>query len=305
MKEHIQIAISSDIDALPGLYVALFSLLESNPDRLFEIHLLYENLAPDHFRAIEQIIYAVSSENRFHRIPVDSRRFSHLHGLHGNHMTYSRLLLPELLPRKERVLYLDSDVVVHTSIDAIWEWPMTRLVGAVPIGVVAYSAVERKLLNEHGVPDDAPYFNGGVLLIDLAGWREQSVSNRLLNIAREYGEHLAAQDQTVLNLFFSNSFDHLPARFNIIALPTNQPPEADPDGIIHFVGSPKPWDPLGTLFHRSCAVYYDALKRLKAAQKLNVSTRPARLFKIWRSYLRILISRGSTSAVKCALTSPK
>jgi lipopolysaccharide biosynthesis glycosyltransferase len=288
MKEHIQIAVASD-HALPGLYVTLFSLLHSNPDCPFEIHLLYENLVPDHFRAIEQIVYQANRGNRLHMIPINSRRFSHLRGLHGNHMTYSRLLLPELLPGKDRVLYLDSDLVVHTQIDAIWEWPMTHLLGAVPIGVVAYSAAERKLLNERGVPDDAPYSNGVVLLIDLAGWREHSISGRLLEIALQNGKHLAAQDQTVLNLFFSNDFDHLPARFNIIALPTNRPPGEAPDGIIHFVGTPKPWDSFGSLFHRSYAVYHHALSRLQASHKLTVSPRPGRLFKVWRSYARILM----------------
>jgi lipopolysaccharide biosynthesis glycosyltransferase len=289
MKEHVQIALVSDPDALPGSYVTLFSLLLSNPDRPFEIHLLYENLVPDHFRVIEQIVYQTDRGNRLHIIPINSRQFSHLRGLHGNHMTYSRLLLPELLPGKDRVLYLDSDLVVLTQIDAIWEWPMTRLLGAVPIGVVAYSAPERNLLNERGVPDDAPYFNAGVLLIDLAGWRANSISNRLLKIAWENRGHLAAQDQTVLNLFFSNDFDHLPARFNIIALPSTWPPKKAPDGIIHFVGTPKPWDLLGSLFHRSYALYRDALRRLQASHKLTVSPRPGRLFKIWRSYARILI----------------
>jgi lipopolysaccharide biosynthesis glycosyltransferase len=289
MKEHIQIAVASDPDALPGLYVTLFSLFQSNPDRLFEIHLLYENLVPDHFRAIEQIVYQADRGNRLHMIPINSRRFSHLRGLHGNHLIYSRLVLPELLPEKDRILYFDSDLVVLTQIDAIWEWPMTRLLGAVPIGVVAYSALERKLLNERGVPDDAPYFNSGVLLIDLARWRANSISSRLLEIARENREYFAARDQTVLNLFFSGDFDHLPARFNIIALPTNRLPEEALDGIIHFVGAPKPWDLLGSLFHRSYAVYRDALSRLQASHKLTVSPRPARLFKIWRSYARILI----------------
>jgi lipopolysaccharide biosynthesis glycosyltransferase len=289
MKEHIQIAVASDPDALPGLYVTLFSLLQSNPDRLFEIHLLYENLVPDHFRAIEQIVYQAGRASRLHTIPINSRRFSHLRALHGNHLIYSRLLLPELLPGKDRVLYLDCDLVVQTQIDAIWEWPMTHLLGAVPIGVVANCALERKLLNERGVPDDAPYFNSGVLLIDLAGWRANSISSRLLEIAWENREYFAARDQAVLNLFFSGDFDHLPARFNIIALPTNRPPEDALDGIIHFVGAPKPWDLLGSLFHRSYAVYRDALSRLQGSHKLTFSPRPARLFKIWRSYARILI----------------
>jgi lipopolysaccharide biosynthesis glycosyltransferase len=289
MKKHIQIAVASDYDALPGLYVTLFSLLESNSSHLFEIHLVYENLAPAHFRAIEQIIYQANRGNRFHRIPISSRRFSQLHGLHGNRMTYCRLLLAELLPEQDRVLYLDSDLIVRTEIDAIWEWPMASLIGAVPIGVVAYSAVEAKLLNELGVPGDAPYFNAGILLIDLAGWREQAISARLLDIARVSGERLAQHDQTVLNLFFNATFDPLPARFNIIALPTSVLPEAAPEGIIHFVGSPKPWDPFGKQFNRSAAVYYDTLRRLKASQQLNVLPRLARLFKVWRSYVRIAI----------------
>jgi len=215
MKEHIPIAVVSDSDALPGLYVTLFSLLESNPDHRFEIHLPYENLAPNHFRAIEQIIYQADSRNRFHRIPISSRRFAHLHGLHGNHMTYCRLLLPELLPEEDRVLYLDSDLIVQTEVNAIWEWPMTCLLGAVPIGVVAYSAIEAKVLNERGLSDDALYFNAGVLLIDLAGWREQAISGRLLEIARQTGERLAQHDQTILNLFFSDAFDPLCRRMRL------------------------------------------------------------------------------------------
>ena len=76
----------------------------------------------------------------------------------------SRLFMGEMLPDcVKRVLYLDCDTVVLASLKKLWQTDLKgRLFGAVMEPTI-YPAVKASI----GLGKEDPYFNSGVLLIDL------------------------------------------------------------------------------------------------------------------------------------------
>lgn len=191
-----------------------------------------------------------------------------------SHSTYLRLILPAVLPADEqRAIYLDSDLVVQRDLGELWDLPLggALVLAAQDVGFPCldaekglpnyaackpYLTGERPIPNyaELGLPPDAPYFNGGVMLVDLAGWRAEQLSERMLRFLEEHREHALHWDQYALNALLVGRWGRLDLRWNApLALkkyPTGEASPFDPEEyrlareepwVIHYVGAYKPW----------------------------------------------------------------
>jgi lipopolysaccharide biosynthesis glycosyltransferase len=175
------------------------------------------------------------------------------HG-HLNPMTYARLLIPWLIPTDvERVIYLDSDLVVLGNLAELWDMEFgsrkllavqDRIVQSVdgPLGLSNY--------REIGIARDTAYFNAGVLLLDLKRWRADKVSEAVLEYLRINRHIIQMVDQEALNAVLFNSWGHLEQRWNwqVGRLhPSRREPVSVGQGgepsIIHFTTAAKPWLP--------------------------------------------------------------
>ena len=189
--------------------------------------------------------------------------------------THYRIFLPGLLPPTcSRVLYLDADVIVQGDVRSLWEMDMQgHVVLAVrdpaifnvasPMGIMKYRELE--------IPPDAPYFNGGVLLIDLDKWRAERMTERFLDFSTTYGHYARWGDQDGLNAIMQGRWGALDERWNIQtfvvegrAVQTRPDHEAYVAGlrarqealtsgscIIHYTQGRKPWHPWCTHPYRS------------------------------------------------------
>ena len=131
--------------------------------------------------------------------------------------TYYRLLVGEVLPSDvQRLIYLDSDIIVNLDIKELWA---EELKGA-PIGAVAedeltYHHILSKPIITDGTVAKHRYFCAGVLLIDMAIFSavEDIVKNGLQMLAKhpEYTTH----DQDILNYYFAATYQPLNIRYDM------------------------------------------------------------------------------------------
>lgn len=148
--------------------------------------------------------------------------------------TYFRFLMADLLPAEaERVIYLDADTIVLSSIRQLYEIDMQHRTIA---GVTDFSAqpMQERLGLRH-------YINAGVLLIDLQRWRKNNYSRRCIDYARSHGDKLVFADQCVINLVLQDDTRLLPSRWNTFVLPDGSGGNIDGAAILHFITSDKPW----------------------------------------------------------------
>jgi len=189
--------------------------------------------------------------------------------------SYFRLLIPRLVPDAERILYLDPDTLVRRSVHPLYEVEMgTSVIAAAQdtscprihfrSSLPHYKIASRYLLNQDPVPNyqqlqipaDAPYFNAGVLVMDLEKWRNESLSEHLINFTRANFEFNVSADQYSLNAFLWNRWCHVDARWNqlqsIFGFPSWEESIFDQASyinliedpwIMHFAGRGKPWLP--------------------------------------------------------------
>ncbi len=113
-------------------------------------------------------------------------------------LAWYRTMLPDLLPELDRVLYLDTDIIVRSSLAAFFD----RDLGD------AYAACINDYLAAIAHPEVAKnidiayekYFNSGVMLLNLKTLRRDGGGQRILDIARKNIAHLHFPDQDALNL---------------------------------------------------------------------------------------------------------
>jgi lipopolysaccharide biosynthesis glycosyltransferase len=195
---------------------------------------------------------------------------------HISRSTYLRILTAELLPREiDKAIYLDADTIVVRNLNELWQTPLEGAYCAAvqevfcpvlnPAEVYSrplYSMTMRNMnplpipnYLELGLSGDAAYFNAGIMLVNVARWREEAIARRGFEILRDNRPHARFWDQYALNVMFSGQWKMLDPRWNqsqiVFKLPTweqshyteaelNQI-KRDP-WIVHFNYLPKPWD---------------------------------------------------------------
>ena len=180
---------------------------------------------------------------------------------------YYRLFLMNVLPRTmDKVLYLDSDIVICGSIRKLWDIDISDVaVGAVPD--CFHQDIHET--NRIGYEVGLGIFNSGVLLINLNYWREHDVMKEFVAYAKEAKDHLKYHDQDVLNYVFRHCKKELPIRFNLQTIHMyydrfrylhfrliDDVKEAFINPVvIHYTGPEKPWysnayHPLKTYFNK-------------------------------------------------------
>ncbi len=193
---------------------------------------------------------------------------------HVNVVTYLRLLMPLVLPeRVKRTIYLDADMLVRRDLGMLWDEPQgghavlaAGDIAAPYLDAAAqlpsfercrkYLAAYTPVMNfrELGLPADAKYFNGGLLVADLDLWRREQLAQRMLGCLREHRDHVLWWDQYALNVVLAGKWRELDARWNqgahLYAYPQWQDSPLERDAferlhrdpwIVHFCSPSKPW----------------------------------------------------------------
>ena len=190
----------------------------------------------------------------------DPSLFQGLPPLHGSLATYHRLILPEVV-QEPILLYLDSDMQVKTDVSPLFTLDMgTKATGFVVDGTVG-SALESQFFFSLGAAPGDPAFNAGTMLFNLPEWRRQNCSQRVFDFCRRHGSRLINRDQTALNALFAKDCLHLDPQYNAKVVPPVDRARVPQTGIIHFVGSPKPWDIGGKLILPYAKPWWDDLRR--------------------------------------------
>ena len=106
-----------------------------------------------------------------------------------------RLMLPELLPEQDKVLYIDCDVILRQDVAKLYS--ETNL-GDNWLGVVYEAPIEGQAARFEALGcNPREYFNSGFLLMNLEQMRREKVSEKLLDACRV--DWLEFPDQDALN----------------------------------------------------------------------------------------------------------
>jgi lipopolysaccharide biosynthesis glycosyltransferase len=265
MPEVLHLATAIDETYLVPLKVTLETMTERlRPSLRPVLFIVNRNLTDSQLRSINSLVEAhsiVPSEESLSRIPR--------HPEFPPEAAFP-LLLADVLPGSvKRVLFLDPDLLVLDDVGKIWETDLAgNCVAAVVDQAIPFASSPRGLNGDSAaeIPHDAPYFNAGVLLIDLERWRSDDIAAQALTYLQRYADTSYFFHQEALNAVLVGKWLQLDSRWNLIASLTarryapRHSREIESPGIVHFAGKFKPWRiRVGGPF---ASAYYDALARL-------------------------------------------
>lgn len=251
MKSPIQIVFAFDQNYVMPCGVAMLSICMNTPGPIC-FHVVADKDVTEESKAtIAGIAESYGNQALFYT--SDSVRFGNLpDNTHITRSTYSRLLLPELLPAQlDKVLYLDVDIITPGSLEPLWEM---ELDGDVPAAMaVDRLSFDKVLLSASVVPESRYYYNAGVMLINLDCWRREKLGEQCVRAIEEF--RYKWMDQDAVNVIFGERVSALHLRYNMQNSLRTRPmgeheaKEFEPQVreaiespvIIHYSESFKPW----------------------------------------------------------------
>lgn len=287
MKDEVRIVFAVNDLFIPPFGVALHSLIRhSDKNRQYKIFVLNEGIGSGHWKKVksmEQPNIAIESVNvsewmREHRIPTVN---------HLSKETTFRLLIPTLFPQYEKVLYLDSDLLIRRDVAELFDMDLEDAIFGASIARLfrwshLYITEELSLRAEE-------YFNCGVLVINNRLLGESDICGKGMRMLEE--KRYPTQDQDVLNILcqspeHAGKVKFIDGRWNVEWHHLN---EEDTDVyidtvregtldyvkdpfIIHYTGAKKPWNhpelELAEYFWQEAkeTVFYEEMLRLGIQQ---------------------------------------
>jgi lipopolysaccharide biosynthesis glycosyltransferase len=242
------------------LGAVLLSLIESNQQNNVDIYLILNGVAEE---SKARLAKTIKNMQKFSMFFFDSQDKSEnkLEGIgHISSATFIRFEIPELLANLDKVLYLDSDIIVADDLTDLWNVELKdNYVGAVENPFFSrYEALSLK--------PGFGYFNAGVLLMNLKRCREGDICNKAATFFSNNRAACLNFDQCALNAVIQGKWKKVVLRWNLqtnyllrkkelpnlkkeISLAYSSP------GIIHYSSSSKPWDfldphPKAYVFHK-------------------------------------------------------
>lgn len=214
------------------------SILEHTDSRIC-FHILHdETVSEENKRKLTQVAHQKGDSIQFHFI--DTSIFDDVkERLHRFTVgTMFRLMLPEILPNLDKIIYLDADLFVNLDIKELWDVDIREycLAGVVDEGVDIYNYP--RILNKYPKIKKESYFNAGVLYINLKKLREFGNLKKLVVDFLIENPEAGLPDQDALNAIFHNKVLYLDGSWNrFVYLHRNDNVEKLDKAIFHYAAT--------------------------------------------------------------------
>ncbi|MDD2957066.1 MAG: glycosyltransferase family 8 protein [Lachnospiraceae bacterium] len=264
------------------LGISMLSLINNSKDlATLDIYILSPDLTDKSKKLISGLVKEENHSVHYIDISDFNEKISFSFSTSGFHpIVLARLFLGSYLPAHVKtILYLDCDVIVHGSL-----LPLE----AVSVLNCAFAAVPELCMPEAqkkrlGLSKNDPYFNAGVLLINLQYWRSHQMHKKFLDYYSTMRGKLLYNDQDILNHCCRGNILELSHRYNLSpGLPyfpryfikKYQPAYycsssaeyydiLKQPSIIHFLGEERPWMHGNFNYYRKIYNYYKSISPWK------------------------------------------
>ena len=226
-----------------------------------------EKYVKKHHQNIKFIDIDLSVIDSGHDYYKDSSNLKHI-----SRISMARIFLPDLLPDLNKVLYLDSDILVTADLSELYN-----------MNVKNYAALMTKNI-------DIPCYNAGVMLVNLDYWRKNNITQKMVNYIKKK-KSLQYMDQDLINIILMKKIKTINPRWN-----NQYGYMSNHNNIVHYIGGYKPWL-INVRLMQNTTEYFEKRPYIKLyndywrnsdlfAYKFPVRTK--QLFKIYLDYCNIM-----------------
>ena len=215
--------------------VAITSVLLNNLSSHFDVHIITNFMEEKLKQKLDTLsknykcsfhLYIINNLDKISQFKVSA---------HVSNATYYRLIMAEILPKHiDKILYLDSDVVVISPLEELYNIDLENY-------FIAASGFSGTLVKSKG-------FNSGVMVVNLEKWRNEQISTKVIDFATQNRDKLPYHDQSALNRVIKQNYLIIDRKWNFqVDLSPRKIQKPDDNialknaRIIHYIGSSKPW----------------------------------------------------------------
>ena len=212
MNNKISICFICDENYVKPTLVAINSMkLNKNEKSIYEIYVLGESLREEN----KNILKKQADKNFFIRIlDISNNTFNNLkeQNIHVSKAALSKFFIPNIFKDLDKILYLDSDIIVKKDLSNIFSIDITKYYAAV---VKDYKAMDYnppqtvKLGLKHKA-----YFNSGVMLLNLSKMRKENITEKLVEYRKNGINYF--MDQDAFNAVFNEDVLYISFLNNVI-----------------------------------------------------------------------------------------
>jgi lipopolysaccharide biosynthesis glycosyltransferase len=259
--EPVVIALASDDRYFSGLYCAVASALNHlNSARKLDLKVLDGGLSQSFRDTLSRLIDRIGGNVGLEFVTADASVFSKATlGPGQSHMTYCRILLPQLV-NVPRLIYLDCDTLVFRDLSGLFDLELAsrKVIGAVRDSeTLSLSQDSLVLAQAMNLPAQGAYFNCGVMLMNLDELRRQHFCESAVDFLNRWSGKYRFWDQSAINFLLHRQIDDLPEHWNRAAWRFDAQENNDLDCVLHYTTS-APWlckrpHPAQVLFERFAA----------------------------------------------------
>ena len=266
--QHVAFCISDNYSSIVAVTLQSFVDHHTN-ESVFIFHIVSEAMSADNLAYLKSVIAPRPSWQLVYH-PIEKKNLAHIPTGPFTIHTWYRIFLDQLLPEEvEKVLYLDADTLIASSIDELFQIPLENVaIGAAKDQQNFIIATKQRI----GLPQQHTYVCAGVLLMNLSYWRKHNIAQQILDWAIANAHRLGCPDQDAINVVLREKTVVLPAKWGIIArnflydafYQTEEAAEAyHHPCIIHYAGCAPWYYELSKIAPRFQELWYETNKRME------------------------------------------
>lgn len=242
-KPEIPIFFSVDNNYIKFMAVTIQSLIENSSENyVYNLRVLYTDISNENMERIKKMskdnIKIEFVDLNYYIDRIKDKLYTRDY---YSKSTYFRLFLPNLYPNYEKILYLDSDIVILDDVAKLYNINIKNcLLGAATEETAIYTQeIKNYAKRVIGVSDNKHYFNAGILLMNLKELRDFGLQEKFLYLL-EKNIYSVAQDQDYLNRMCKGRVKYINQMWNKSPAPIKNV-NINKIKIIHYTLARKPW----------------------------------------------------------------
>lgn len=248
-KPEVPVFFATDDNYAPFLAVTFKSILDNaSKDFSYKFYVLTTNLSSNYEKRIKEFESEdVKIEFIFLKETIEKIKAKfHLRDYYSIE-TYYRFFIANMFPQYDKVLYCDCDVIVLGDIAELYNHNIDNyLVGACPEEVMTEVKIFGDYVEQALDVDCEKYFNAGVMLMNLDGFRKENIEEKFFDMLQKYTFRVT-QDEDYLNVLCKGKVKLFHLGWNKTAFKNDKFNDKDLK-LIHYKIHWKPWHYDGVLY---------------------------------------------------------
>ena len=192
--------------------VSIYSLLNSNPHT--DIAIFSDGISQSSKKQLADLAAKFNSRLKIFDVSDDVKELRHLNVPgYTSFSIYSRFFASERLQGDyDRFAYIDCDTLIRGDISSLMELPLHGKPFA-----IGYDCLHNHYKRVIGLSPECPYFNSGVLLVDIKKWNKMHCSARFFDCLKSRaGLPSILPDQDIIAHSIARDAAILPPQYNFL-----------------------------------------------------------------------------------------